>query len=151
MDDAYGARLARLAADAGLTVVTVSPAGNEQRRLARRRPRVHTDRAARSRCAAPAASPSPRGTLLPGAFNVDNAALAVVALVAAGVDPAAAAAGVAGVPGRAGAMERVETAGRFLALVDYAHSPDSLERLLVTARGLREPGGRLIVVVRGRR
>jgi UDP-N-acetylmuramoyl-L-alanyl-D-glutamate--2,6-diaminopimelate ligase len=44
-------------------------------------------------------------------------------------------------------MERVETGGRFLALVDYAHSPDSLERLLVTARGLLEPAGRLIVVV----
>jgi UDP-N-acetylmuramoyl-L-alanyl-D-glutamate--2,6-diaminopimelate ligase len=89
----------------------------------------------------------PGGTQLAGAFNVDNAALAVVALSAAGADVVAAAAGVqacAGVPGR---MERVETGGRFLALVDYAHSPDSLERLLVTARGLLEPGGRLIVVV----
>jgi len=87
------------------------------------------------------------GTQLAGAFNVDNAALAVVALVAAGVDAVAAAAGVQTCPGVPGRMERVETGGQFLALVDYAHSPDSLERLLVTARGLLEPGGRLIVVV----
>ena len=49
-----------------------------------------------------------------------------------------------GVPGR---MERVETgAGGPLALVDFAHSPDALERLLVAARGLVADGGRLVVV-----
>ena len=65
MDDAYGARLARLAAEAGLPVVTVSPAGNE-----------HADwRVEDLVCApigqhvhaasAPAASPSPRAPRCP--------------------------------------------------------------------------------------
>ena len=44
-------------------------------------------------------------------------------------------------------MERVETgAGGPLALVDFAHSPDALERLLVAARGLVADGGRVVVV-----
>jgi UDP-N-acetylmuramoyl-L-alanyl-D-glutamate--2,6-diaminopimelate ligase len=145
-DDAYGARLARLAAEAGLSVVTVSPAGNAEGDW-RVEDLVTSGAGSTFTLIGPDGVSVAGGTQLAGAFNVDNAALAVVALVAAGGDLVAAAAGVQaciGVPGR---MERVETGGRFLALVDYAHSPDSLERLLVTARGLLEPGGRLIVVV----
>ncbi len=145
-DDAYGARLARLAADAGLAVVTVSPGGNVAADW-RVEDLVTSGAGSTFTLLGPDGVSVAGGTQLAGVFNVDNAALAVVALAAAGVDLVAAAAGVqacAGVPGR---MERVETGGRFLALVDYAHSPDSLERLLVTARGLLEPGGRLTVVV----
>jgi UDP-N-acetylmuramoyl-L-alanyl-D-glutamate--2,6-diaminopimelate ligase len=129
-----------------VTLVTVSPAGNESADW-RVEDLVCTASGSTFTLHGPGGGTVPAGTLLPGVFNVDNAALAVVALVATGADPATAAAGVhacAGVPGR---MERVETAGGFLALVDYAHSPDSLERLLVTARGLVANGGRLIVVV----
>jgi UDP-N-acetylmuramoyl-L-alanyl-D-glutamate--2,6-diaminopimelate ligase len=85
------------------------------------------------------------GTALPGTFNVANAALAVVALAQAGLDPAVAAAGVAALPGVPGRMERVAHGQDFLALVDYAHSPDALERLLGAVRELA--AGRVIVVV----
>jgi UDP-N-acetylmuramoyl-L-alanyl-D-glutamate--2,6-diaminopimelate ligase len=146
VDDAYGARLARLAADAGLIVVTVSPAGNGSADW-RVEDLVCAPMGSTFTLVGPDGVSVAAGTQLAGAFNVDNAALAVVALVAAGVDAVAAAAGVQTCPGVPGRMERVETGGRFLALVDYAHSPDSLERLLVTARGLLEPEGRLIVVV----
>ena len=154
VDDAYGARLAHLAADAGLPVVTVSasgspsgsPSGNDSADW-RVEDLVCTASGSTFTLRGPDGVSVPAGTRLPGAFNVDNAALAVVALVAAGVDATGAAAGVHACPGVPGRMEPIDTGGRFLALVDYAHSPDSLERLLVTARGLLEAGGRLIVVV----
>jgi len=50
---------------------------------------------------------------------------------------------VATVPGR---FERVEAGQPFLVVVDYAHTPDALERVLTTARKLVGAGGRLGVV-----
>jgi UDP-N-acetylmuramoyl-L-alanyl-D-glutamate--2,6-diaminopimelate ligase len=47
------------------------------------------------------------------------------------------------VPGR---FERVEAGQPFLVVVDYAHTPDALERVLTTARKLLHPGARLGVV-----
>jgi len=47
------------------------------------------------------------------------------------------------VPGR---FERVEAGQPFLVVVDYAHTPDALERVLTTARKLVPAGGRLGVV-----
>ncbi|MDQ1641433.1 MAG: UDP-N-acetylmuramoyl-L-alanyl-D-glutamate--2,6-diaminopimelate ligase, partial [Actinomycetota bacterium] len=79
-------------------------------------------------------------------FNVANAALAVVALVQVGTDPEGAARGVAGCTGVPGRMERVSEGQDFLALVDYAHSPDSLQRVLVTAHELAG-AGRVSVVI----
>jgi UDP-N-acetylmuramoyl-L-alanyl-D-glutamate--2,6-diaminopimelate ligase len=80
---------------------------------------------------------------LPGAFNVANAALAATMLVRAGIDPDAVAAGLsscAGVPGR---MEPVSVGQPFLAVVDYAHTPDALATALAA---LRKAAGRLTVV-----
>jgi len=50
---------------------------------------------------------------------------------------------VAAVPGR---FERVEAGQPFLVVVDYAHTPDALERVLATGRRLVSGGGRLAVV-----
>lgn len=145
VDDAHGARLVELAAAAGLPVTTVSPSG-----------RAAADWVVRDLTVAPGGSTFTltgpggavaAGTRLPGAFNVDNAALAVTALAVAGLDPATAAAGVLACPGVPGRMERVDTGSELLALVDYAHSPDALERLLATSRDLVAPGGRLLVVL----
>ena len=52
-------------------------------------------------------------------------------------------AGVRAVPGR---FERVEAGQPFLVVVDYAHTPDALERVLATARKLLTGGGRLAAV-----
>lgn len=85
---------------------------------------------------------------LPGIFNVANAIGAIAATVLTGGDLGAAAAGVSGTGGVPGRMERVPdpVPGRGLvALVDYAHTPDAIERSLVAARAGID--GRLVAVV----
>jgi UDP-N-acetylmuramoyl-L-alanyl-D-glutamate--2,6-diaminopimelate ligase len=83
-------------------------------------------------------------TGLPGHFNVANALGALAAAEALGVEREVAVAGLerAGrVPGR---FEPIDEGQGFAVLVDYAHTPDSLENVLRAARRLT--GGRLIVV-----
>jgi UDP-N-acetylmuramoyl-L-alanyl-D-glutamate--2,6-diaminopimelate ligase len=83
-------------------------------------------------------------TRLPGLFNVYNSLAAMATARALGVDDAATAAALAEagrVPGR---FEPVEEGQDFGVLVDYAHTPDSLENVLLAARELTE--GRLHVV-----
>jgi UDP-N-acetylmuramoyl-L-alanyl-D-glutamate--2,6-diaminopimelate ligase len=80
---------------------------------------------------------------LRGRFNRANALGAIWAARELGIDEAVIRAGVeslAGVPGR---FETVDAGQPFTVIVDYAHTPDSLENVL---RAARELGGRLTVV-----
>ena len=75
-------------------------------------------------------------TPLPGVFNVQNALGAFATARVMGVDAATSAAALAEagrVPGR---FEPVEEGQPFGVLVDYAHTPDSLENVLRAARDL---------------
>jgi UDP-N-acetylmuramoyl-L-alanyl-D-glutamate--2,6-diaminopimelate ligase len=83
-------------------------------------------------------------TGLPGHFNVANALGAFAAAVAMGVDPETVAAGLARAARVPGRFEPIDEGQGFAVLVDYAHTPDSLENLLLAARRLTE--GRLIAV-----
>lgn len=93
------------------------------------------------------AAPSWKGSVrlpLPGRFNVSNALAALGVVEALGLDLATAAAALgatAGVPGR---METVSAGQPFGVVVDYAHTADSLRKVLDILRPLAE--GRLIVV-----
>ncbi len=81
---------------------------------------------------------------LPGRFNVANVLGAVAAVHRLGVSLeriAAALPGVAPVPGR---FQPVDEGQPFAVLVDYAHTPDSLENVLRAARTLTT--GRLVCV-----
>src|SRR5512146_1203920 len=81
---------------------------------------------------------------LRGRFNRENAAGAVAAARALGIDADAIKRGleaVAGVPGR---FESVDAGQPFSVIVDYAHTPDSLDNVLRAARELGP--GRLTVV-----
>jgi UDP-N-acetylmuramoyl-L-alanyl-D-glutamate--2,6-diaminopimelate ligase len=87
----------------------------------------------------------PAEVRLPGAFNVSNALAALAALITAGADPDAAVAGVAALRGVPGRMERIDEGQPFLALVDYAHTPDAVTTVLRAVRGVTD--GALIVVL----
>ncbi len=82
-----------------------------------------------------------------GLYNVSNVLAAAAAVAAAGVPPAAIAAGVAALPQIPGRMERIDQGQDFLAVVDFAHTPNALEQVLTTARTLIGPGRRVICAV----
>jgi len=86
----------------------------------------------------------PVSTHLPGHFNVANALGALAAAQALGVDAGTAAAGLAAAERVPGRFEPVDEGQDFAVLVDYAHTPDSLENVLRAARRLSE--GRVISV-----
>jgi UDP-N-acetylmuramoyl-L-alanyl-D-glutamate--2,6-diaminopimelate ligase len=86
-----------------------------------------------------------------GDFNVYNVLCAAAATLALGVEPAVVQHGIARFPGVLGRMQRIDRGQPFLAVVDFAHTPISLERALLTLRPLVGAGddnrkGRLIAV-----
>jgi UDP-N-acetylmuramoyl-L-alanyl-D-glutamate--2,6-diaminopimelate ligase len=83
-------------------------------------------------------------TGLPGHFNVANALGAFAAARALGVAAETAAAGLARAARVPGRFEPIDEGQGFAVLVDYAHTPDSMENVLRAARRLTE--GRLISV-----
>jgi UDP-N-acetylmuramoyl-L-alanyl-D-glutamate--2,6-diaminopimelate ligase len=83
-------------------------------------------------------------TRLRGRFNVENILGAVAASILLEIPEDAIARGVRELRGVPGRFEAVDEGQPFAVLVDYAHTPDSLENVLGTARGLVE--NRLICV-----
>jgi UDP-N-acetylmuramoyl-L-alanyl-D-glutamate--2,6-diaminopimelate ligase len=142
VDDPYGRRLAEeLAEGPSGDQVTYSPAGGEADLSARE---VAFDAAGSS-----FTCDSPAGTLevrmrLPGDFNVANALAALSVAHALGLDLRRAAAALASagqVPGR---FESIDEGQPFAVLVDYAHTPDSLQNVLEAAGRITH--GRVISV-----
>jgi UDP-N-acetylmuramoyl-L-alanyl-D-glutamate--2,6-diaminopimelate ligase len=80
-----------------------------------------------------------RSTLV-GRINVYNILAAVAAAQAMGIPRAAIEKGIAGLPSVPGRFERIDCGQPFLVIVDYAHTDDSLRKLLVTARELHAEG-----------
>jgi UDP-N-acetylmuramoyl-L-alanyl-D-glutamate--2,6-diaminopimelate ligase len=80
-----------------------------------------------------------------GSFNIANALCAAGIALAADIDPESIAAALGTAPAVPGRMARVHCGQPFSVVVDYAHTPDSLEKVLTLLRQLH-PGGRLIVV-----
>jgi UDP-N-acetylmuramoyl-L-alanyl-D-glutamate--2,6-diaminopimelate ligase len=81
---------------------------------------------------------------LRGRFNRENAIGAALAARALGVGDEAIRAGIESLGGVPGRFESIEEGQDFSVIVDYAHTPDALARVLGEARGLGP--GRLTVV-----
>jgi UDP-N-acetylmuramoyl-L-alanyl-D-glutamate--2,6-diaminopimelate ligase len=92
-------------------------------------------------------APSWQGTVslpMPGRFNVYNALAALALAEVEGVDLAVAADALGESPGVPGRMQRVDVGQPFALVVDYAHTADSLRKVLSMLRPVTR--GRLIVV-----
>ena len=81
---------------------------------------------------------------LPGRFNVYNALAALAAGLALGLPLQGLAATMATMPGVDGRMERIERGQDFVAIVDFAHTPISLQRALEAVRPMTS--GRVIAL-----
>lgn len=81
---------------------------------------------------------------LRGIYNVSNCLGAVAAARLVGIEDGAVEDGIASLRGVPGRMEPVEVGQPFTVLVDYAHTPDSLEHVLRAARGMTS--GQVVVV-----
>ena len=91
---------------------------------------------------------TPKGTFpvslkMNGKFNVYNTLAAISGAIAMGIEPQAAINSISG----------LSVAGRFeiinqtpLVIVDYAHTPDGLKNILITANDIKQPEGDLICV-----
>jgi len=88
-------------------------------------------------------------TPLQGRFNIENAALASVMALALGVDFPTIQNALRNFAGVSGRMQKVNLKNGAIGIVDYAHTPDALEKALQSCREVLDQtgsGGRLIVV-----
>jgi UDP-N-acetylmuramoyl-L-alanyl-D-glutamate--2,6-diaminopimelate ligase len=83
-------------------------------------------------------------TPLVGRFNVSNCLAAIATAYSQGIALETIAQALATVKGVAGRMERIDEGQPFTVIVDYAHTPDSLEKVLNILRPLTP--GKLMVV-----
>ncbi len=82
---------------------------------------------------------------LHGGYNYDNLLMAVAIATESGIDPIDIAAILPHLSGAVGRLESVRLGQNFTALVDYAHSPDAVTRVLETAHEITD--GRVIAVL----
>lgn len=83
---------------------------------------------------------------LVGEFNVANMLAAAAAGLALDVDAVAIGAGLSALRALSGRMERIDAGQPFLVVVDFAHTPNALEKAIAAARGMVSGDGRVIAV-----
>ena len=82
---------------------------------------------------------------LHGGYNFDNLLMAVAIATESGIDPTVIATLLPHLSGALGRLESIRLGQNFIALVDYAHSPDAVARVLETAHEITD--GRVIAVL----
>lgn len=89
----------------------------------------------------------PIETPICGSVGVENTLMAVALARMYGIDQDVIQRTVRQVHGAAGRMEKVDIdTDEFSVIIDYAHTPDALERLLLCVRDMREENGRISLV-----
>jgi UDP-N-acetylmuramoyl-L-alanyl-D-glutamate--2,6-diaminopimelate ligase len=134
LDDPYGRRLAEeLSCGEGGVCITYSAAGSAADLSARD---VAFDASgSRFVCVSPEGVLDV-GTPLPGDFNVANALAALAVAHALGLDLEQASKALASADQVPGRFQSIDEGQPFAVIVDYAHTPDSMENVLAAARRL---------------
>ncbi|MBO5326942.1 MAG: UDP-N-acetylmuramoyl-L-alanyl-D-glutamate--2,6-diaminopimelate ligase [Clostridia bacterium] len=84
---------------------------------------------------------------VPGSFSIENGALAAMTALTLGVKPSAVQKALASFSGVRGRMERIgENPFGISVFLDYAHTPDALEKLLRTVRDFCTQNERVILL-----
>lgn len=84
---------------------------------------------------------------IPGSFSLFNSMEAATAALELGISPGVVKDALAGLSGVKGRMERISLVGaKFTLLIDYAHTPDALENLLLTIRRMKGSEGKLLLL-----
>ena len=81
-----------------------------------------------------------------GKFNVSNSLAAATVAASLGVDIVDIVSGLAAAGTVAGRFQSISDLAAFDVIVDYAHTPDALQRVLETTREIITPGGKIILV-----
>ena len=151
LDDFFGVQLARRLADRGMRTIgyALSPAalapGGVTEFVVAREVAVEGE-AMRVAVASSWGEAELRINQL-GRFNVSNALAVLGCLVAQGVAFERAVGLLGALPPVPGRMQRLGSGGKPLVVVDYAHSPDALEKVLQALRPVADArGGRLVAV-----
>jgi UDP-N-acetylmuramoyl-L-alanyl-D-glutamate--2,6-diaminopimelate ligase len=144
VDDAFGAQLASRAAFAGRIACSshVSATALSGRHVAARD--IHFDAAGTRFRLASSFGTADVATALLGEFNVDNVLAVLAVLLGSGVELPHAVEAVRHLRAPSGRLEVFTQPGAPLVVVDYAHTPDALEKALQVLR--RHCGGRLFAV-----
>ncbi|MGY1772828.1 UDP-N-acetylmuramoyl-L-alanyl-D-glutamate--2,6-diaminopimelate ligase [Blastococcus sp. SYSU D00813] len=142
VDDPHGRRLTGMLG--GRRAVTVASSGERPADWTAADVTVAPDGGSAFTLHGPGGRSWPARVRLPGRFNVANAVMAVALLDAVGVPVETALRGVAEtvVPGR---MEPVDAGQPFVAVVDYAHTPDAVATALAALR--TATAGRVLTVL----
>ena len=129
-DDEHGRRLAEEFKERTWTYGVQEPADVTASR-------VRSDRAGISGRLATPKGEAPFSTRLLGDVNLSNILAASASALRLGITPEAVSRGLEAIEGVPGRLQRVGTQDDFLVLVDYAHTPDAVARVLSAARGLK--------------
>ncbi len=140
VDDAFGAHLAGTL-DASVQVVTYGLNGGDVRPLSL----LASLDGLSMRVATPWGEVDIRSSLL-GHFNASNLLACLATLCVNGISLADAARVLAMIQPARGRMQRIGGAHEPLVVIDYAHTPDSLEKALETLGAIRPQGSRLFCV-----
>ncbi len=92
------------------------------------------------------ATETPVFSAIPGSFTVSNALVAFTVLTSLGFSPEDASRGISSLKNVRGRMEVLPLSTDFNVIIDFAHTPDALSKLLQSVRCMRTEGQRIVTL-----